>query len=109
MEYKGYVATAEFDDEAEFFHGEVLGIRDIVTFQGRSVAELKQAFRDSVDDYLEFCSEQGEEPNKPFSGKFLLRVPPELHRELHVAAKRSGKSLNAWLLEQLERMQPNKV
>ena len=57
MKYKGYTGHVMFDDEAEIFHGEVLGIRDVVTFQGKSVKELEKAFRDSVDDYLEFCAE----------------------------------------------------
>ena len=108
MEYKGFVATAEFDDEAEVFHGEVLCIRDVVTFQGRSVDELKKAHEDSVDDYLEFCKQRGEEPNKPFSGRLLLRLPPDL-REVYVAAKHHRMSLNAWIVEQLENLQPGKL
>src|SRR5690606_9741 len=69
MEYKGYRARVEFDDEAELFHGEVIGTRDVITFQGRSVEELKTAFADSVDDYLEFCASQGKAPDKPYSGR----------------------------------------
>ena len=65
MEYKGYLARAEFDDEADIFHGQVINIRDVVTFQGRSVDELCQAFEDSVQDYLAFCAERGEEPESP--------------------------------------------
>jgi predicted HicB family RNase H-like nuclease len=68
MEYKGYIGQVAFDDEASIFHGKVINTRDVITFQGKSVAELKKAFRDSVDDYLAFCSERGEEPDKPFSG-----------------------------------------
>ena len=99
--YKGYVASVEYDSEAELFHGEVVGIRDVVTFQGRSVKELKKAFQDSVDDYLEFCASRGEDPEKPFSGKFLVRVPPEVHRQVMAEARRQGKSLNAYVLEKL--------
>ena len=62
MEYKGYLAQVEFDDEASLFHGEVINIRDVITFQGQSVDELRQAFEDSVEDYLEFCAERGEQP-----------------------------------------------
>ena len=65
MEYKGYFAKVEFDDETDIFHGEVINLRDVVTFQGQTVDELHQAFRDSIDDYLEFCAERGEEPEKP--------------------------------------------
>lgn len=102
MEYKGYTGKVEFDDEAGIFHGEVLDTRDVITFQGRSVAELKKAFQESIDDYLAFCMERAEEPNKPFSGQFITRVPPELHRQVNLAASISGKSLNAWVAEQLQ-------
>jgi predicted HicB family RNase H-like nuclease len=102
MEYKGYVGKVEFDDEAGIFHGEVINTRDVITFQGASVIELKKAFRDSVEDYLAFCQERGEEPEKPFSGQFVTRVSPDLHRRINIAATLSGKSLNAWVTEQLE-------
>ncbi len=102
MEYQGYVGKVEFDDEAGIFHGEVLDTRDVITFQGRSVAELKTAFQQSIDDYLAFCKHRGEEPNKPFSGQFVTRIPPELHRRVNLAASISGKSLNAWVAEQLQ-------
>ena len=102
MEYKGYVGKVEFDDEAAIFHGEVINTRDVITFQGESVSGLIQAFHDSVDDYLAFCKERGEAPDKPFSGQFVTRIPPELHRQVNVAAAVSGKSLNAWVTEQLK-------
>ena len=73
MEHKGYLGRVEFDAESELFHGEVVGTRDVITFQGKSVDELKTAFRDSVDDYLAFCKERGEEPDRPFSGRFVIR------------------------------------
>ncbi|MGD0231747.1 MAG: type II toxin-antitoxin system HicB family antitoxin [Syntrophorhabdales bacterium] len=97
MTYKGYSAKVEFDDEARIFHGEVIGIRDVVTFQGLTVDELEKAFHDSVDDYLDMCGSRGEEPEKPFSGKFVVRVSPDVHRKIYVAAKRTGQSINAWL------------
>ena len=102
MEYKGYLGKVEFDDEAGIFHGEVINTRDVVTFQGQSVTELTKAFRESVDDYLEFCEQRGEAPEKPFSGQFVTRIPPELHRQVNAAAVTSGKSLNAWVAEQLQ-------
>jgi predicted HicB family RNase H-like nuclease len=102
MEYKGYIGKVEFDDEAGTFHGEVLGTRDVITFQGQSVHELKRAFHGSIDDYLAFCKQRGEEPDKPFSGQFVTRVSPELHRQIHLAASIAGKSLNAWVAEQLQ-------
>jgi predicted HicB family RNase H-like nuclease len=100
-EYKGYVASVEYDSEAELFHGEVVGIRDVVTFQGNSVKELKKAFQDSIDDYLDFCRTRGEAPDKPCSGQFVLRIGSELHHKLTVLAGQSGKSLNAWIADRL--------
>ncbi|NQV26599.1 MAG: type II toxin-antitoxin system HicB family antitoxin [Rhodopirellula sp.] len=102
IEYKGYCGKVEFDDEAGIFHGEVINTRDVITFQGESVSELQQAFRDSIDDYLEFCQERGESPEKPFSGQFVTRIPPELHRQVNMQAAVVGKSLNAWVTEQLQ-------
>jgi predicted HicB family RNase H-like nuclease len=102
MEYKGYVGRVEYDDDAEIFHGEVVNTRDVITFQGATVRDLKKAFRESIEDYLAFCSERGEAPEKPFSGQFVTRVSPDLHRRVSLAAKLSGKSLNAWVMEQLE-------
>lgn len=74
LRYKGFTGHVEFDDEAGLFHGEVIDLRDVITFQGTSVEELERAFQDSVDDYLEFCEERGEEPDKPFSGRLMLRL-----------------------------------
>ncbi len=101
MKYKGYEGVVEFDDEANIFHGEVINIRDVVTFQGTTVEEIKRAFAESVDDYLAFCKERGEEPDKPFSGRFVLRIDPELHKKIFIKAKREGKSLNSWVEERL--------
>ena len=97
LEYQGYTGHVEFDDEAGLFHGEVLQTRDVITFQGTSVEDLAQAFGDSVGDYLEFCRERNEEPDKPFSGRMMLRLPPELHRHAYV----QGKSLNQWIADKL--------
>ena len=101
LNYKGYTGHVEFDDEAGLFHGEVLDLKDVITFQGRSVEELERAFQESVDDYLAFCQERGEEPDKPFSGRLMLRLPPSLHRSVYVRAQREGKSLNQWITETL--------
>lgn len=102
MDYKGYVGRVEFDDEAGIFHGDVINTRDVITFQGESVTELKEAFQESIEDYLAFCAARGERPDKPFSGHFVTRISPELHRQVNLAASLSGKSLNAWVSEQLE-------
>ncbi len=103
MQYKGYIGRVEFDPDEMILHGEVVGIRDVVTFQGDSVQEIERAFRDSVDDYLAFCKQRGEQPDKPFSGQFVLRIRPDLHRRLSNMAQASGKSLNAFVSESLER------
>jgi predicted HicB family RNase H-like nuclease len=102
MTYKGYQARVDLDEEAGMFYGEVINTRDVITFQGSSVKALKQAFEDSVDDYLAFCASRGEDPDKPFSGKILVRVPPEVHRKIMTEARREGKSLNTYVLEKLQ-------
>jgi predicted HicB family RNase H-like nuclease len=103
IEYKGYVGLIDYDDDAGIFHGEVMNTRDVVTFQGASVAALRKAMRDSVEDYLAFCADRGEKPEKPFSGRFVTRISPDLHRRVNLAAAIAGKSLNAWVSELLER------
>ena len=103
MKYKGYLGTVSYDDEAEIFYGSVIGIKDVVTFQGRSVDEIKQAFKDSVNDYLDFCEERREKPDKPYSGKFNLRISPMLHDRLDLTAKSSGESLNSFVAKTLEK------
>jgi predicted HicB family RNase H-like nuclease len=102
VKHKGYAARIELDQEAGVFHGEVLGIVDVVTFHGKSAEEVIQAFKDSVDDYLAFCEERGEQPDKPYSGKFVLRMEPTLHRQASVAAEEAGVSLNAWVCQCVE-------
>ena len=103
LQYKGYAGHVEFDDETGIFHGEVLDLRDVITFQGKSVEEIERAFRESIDDYLEFCEERHEEPDKPFSGRLMVRLPPDVHRKAYVSARREGKSLNQWIAEKLEK------
>jgi predicted HicB family RNase H-like nuclease len=102
LHYKDYVGVFAYDEEADVFHGRVVGLRDVITFQGRSIEQLKKALADSIDDYLDFCRERGEEPEKPLSGKFVLRLEPQLHRAVALAAERDGKSLNAWVKERLQ-------
>ena len=101
--YKGYQAAVSFDHEADVFHGEVVGTRDVVFFEATSVEGLKKEFQFSIDDYLSMCAEQGQAPDKPFSGKIPLRISPQVHRAATVAAKAEGKSLNAWLSAVVER------
>ncbi len=103
IEYKGYLARIEFDDEADIFHGEIINIRDVVTFQGKSVDELRQTFEDSVEDYLAFCAERNEPPDAPFSGRFTLQLTPEQHRRVLLAAEKAGKRLDNWVADVLGR------
>ena len=103
MQYKGYRAAVTFDDSAGVFHGEVVDTRDVITFEGDSVEQLRKEFEVSIDDYLAVCAERGREPDRPYSGKIPLRVAPQVHRAAAAAAKSEGKTLNAWLAETVER------
>ena len=103
MTYKGYSAKVAFDADAEVLHGEVIRLRDVITFQATSVDGLKEAFRDSFDDYLAWCAEVGQEPERAYGGRFLVRMEPDLHRDLAVAAERAGESINAFVVACLER------
>ena len=100
LEYKGYVGTVEADEG--IFLGRVAGLRDVVTFEGASFAEVERAFRDSVDDYLTFCAERGEAPDRPHSGKILLRLTPQAHRRAALRAQAEGVSLNQWIARRIE-------
>ena len=102
MEYNGYHAVVTLDDEVGILHGEVIDTRDVITFQGKSVDELRQAFRDSVDEYLKICAERNREPDKPFSGRVVLRMEPEIHRAAVTAARSGGTSLNSWILNAIK-------
>jgi predicted HicB family RNase H-like nuclease len=101
LNHKGYIGKVEFDDETGILAGEVVNTRAVITFQGTTVQELREAFKDSVEDYLEFCAELGEEPEKPCSGQLVLNLTPELHREITLAATREKKILHTWISEQL--------
>lgn len=102
MTYKGYTGIVEFDEQARIFHGEVVGLRDVITFQGTSVDELEKAMAESVDFYLNWCVERGKEPDRPFSGKFMVRTSPEIHSRAAVAAARIGLSLNRFVEKAIE-------
>ena len=102
IEYKEYTGVFEFDDEYEIFAGHVVGTRDGINFEGRSVAELKESMRSAVDDYLDYCEETGRNPNKPYSGRILVRIAPELHRKLATKAGSQRMSINTYLARRLE-------
>jgi predicted HicB family RNase H-like nuclease len=101
LKYKGYHGSTEYSLEDDCLHGRLLGITDMITYEGNSVKEIKIAFKDSVDDYLAFCKERGKEPNKPYSGKMMFRVDPKVHASAARAAQLKGISLNQWAEEVL--------
>ena len=101
LTYKGYQGRFDYDPEADIFHGEVLHLTDVITFQGRSIDELKQALADSVEDYLELCVPKGKIPEKPYSGRFNVRITPEVHQPIALEAARDGISINSWVARAL--------
>lgn len=103
MEYKGYIARIDVDEDNDGLHGRVINISDVINFKGKSVAELRKEFAKSMEVYFKFCREEGEAPDQPFSGKFVLRVDPNVHRAITRAAEREGVSINKWAEQQLER------
>jgi predicted HicB family RNase H-like nuclease len=103
LQYKGYIGEIKIDTEANVLYGEVVNTHDVITFQGTYVEEIRQAFIDSVEDYLEFCAERNEEPEKPFSGNLPLRMDPSIHKKAFIEAKKSGVSLNQWVISAIEK------
>lgn len=103
MKYKGYAGIVAYDDDAKIFHGEVIGLRDVITFQGTTVRDLEKAFKDSINDYLDWCAERGEAPEKTYSGNIRLRMQPDLHAQLVVEAAQRGVSLNELIQDKLKR------
>ncbi len=96
MTYKGQTARIDFDDADGIIIGRLVGISDVVGFHADNVRKLRAAFEEAVDDYLETCAKIGKVPQKPASGKLMLRVPPEVHRAALIAAESAGTSLNQW-------------
>lgn len=103
MKYKGYIARIEYDEEDRIFVGHLAGIKDIVGFHGSTVDELESAFHESVDNYIAISEETGRTPQKPYSGKLMLRIPPEVHAAVATAAQVHGKSLNQWASDTLRK------
>jgi predicted HicB family RNase H-like nuclease len=102
MNHKGYTARIEFDERDDILVGRVLGLHTMISFHGDTVAALRTEFESAVEDFLRDCKEQGVRPEKPASGKLMLRVPPQVHGAALVAAQAAGKSLNQWATEVLE-------
>ena len=101
MKYKGYESVIRYSDEDETFVGEVINTRDILIFEGNSVSEVETSFHAVVNEYIDDCIAESKEPDKPFSGQFIMRIKPELHRELFAKAKKAGLSLNAFISKKL--------
>lgn len=103
MMYKGYAARIEYSDEDSCFVGHIAGIRDVIGFHADTVKELRAAFEEAVEDYLEMCEKVGRPPQKPYSGKLMLRVPPEVHARAAMMAEAHGVSINQWAAEVLSK------
>ena len=103
MNYKGYLGHVTYDSDAKLFHGEVVGLKDVITFQGTSARELEKAFKDSVDDYIAWCKKRGEKPEKTFSGNLRVRINPDLHAKLAQEAALHKISLNSFIVEKLSK------
>ena len=101
MKYKGYLGEVEYDYDAKIFHGEVIGLKDVITFQAKTVADLEKAFKDSINDYLKWCRERNEQPEKTYSGKLHIRMEPSLHAHLALEAAKPGISLNDLISKKL--------
>lgn len=97
MTYKGYIGKVDYDDENRIFTGEVINTKAVITFHGTTVDELEKEFHNSVEDYLKWCAEDNIEPEKPYSGRFSVRFEPELHKQVAIAAKLMGISINAFI------------
>jgi predicted HicB family RNase H-like nuclease len=97
LHYKNYTGSVEFSEEDAVFHGRVIGIKDLLSFEGESVDAITRDFHHTVDEYLAFCAENGKKPEKPFKGSFNVRIGPDLHRKAVMSASLRGVSLNAFV------------
>lgn len=102
LHHDGYVATLEIDEDAGVIHGRVVNARAVLTFEGETLAELRRAFAETIEDYRDWCKERGVEPEKPYSGNLSLRIAPELHRRVAERAAKAGESINQFIVERLE-------
>ncbi len=103
LTYKDYHARIAYDPSADAFHGRVIGMRDVIDFYGRTPEELREAFKDSVEEYLEWCAEEGTTPEKTWQGKLTVRMDGALRRRLAIVAEASGESVNTWITTVLDR------
>lgn len=103
LEYKNFIGSVNFSEEDEVFFGKIEGINALVTFEGQSVIELKEAFKNAVDDYLELCIKKGIKAHKTYSGILNIRLTPEIHRKAATIATKSGTTLNALIKRAVEK------
>jgi predicted HicB family RNase H-like nuclease len=99
MRYKGFVGTADFTEENDVFFGKLIGIPDLVSYEGETVKELKKAFRESVEEYIDLCKRHKKNIRKSVTGNFNVRINPELHQLTNLAAVEKGISLNKYVQE----------
>ena len=103
LKYKDFVATLEYSDADDIFYGKILGVNDLILFEGSSIDELKHAFEEAVEDYLELCKEVNKDPYKSFKGSFNIRIPTDLHKKVFFRAQKTGLSLNQFIKTVLEK------
>lgn len=102
LSYKGYIALIEPDFDDGLLVGRVVNTRDLIGFHGETIAQAIESFHAAIEEYIQDCRQRGKEPNKPYSGKFNLRLTPQLHGEIASAATKAGKSLNQWVIDTLD-------
>ena len=102
LEYKSYFTKVEYSVEDKVLHGKIEGIKDLVTFECDKASEAEAKFREAVDDYLAFCEDIGQEPEKPFKGVFNIRLTPKLHKKAAIEAAREGITLNQFVVRSVE-------
>ena len=103
LKYKGYIGSVAFSEKDNVFFGKIDGIDGLVNFEGESVKELTDAFHEAVEDYLEYCKEEGIEPHKSYSGSLNIRISPEVHSKIAILAKQAGISINAFIKSAVEK------
>lgn len=94
LEYNGYYGSIHYSSKDEVFHGKIVGINDLVSYEGESAADLKTAFQEAIEDYLETCKELNKEPDKLYKGSFNIRIPSDLHRKAAIVAAIKNVTLN---------------
>ena len=103
LNYKGFVGVFNYIEEDEVLYGKIEGVTDLITFEGTSISEVKNAFNEAVEDYISLCEEVGKEPYKSFKGAFNVRLNPNLHRQVYLEAVKNNMNLNQFVQSTLEK------